>query len=266
MQENVSERIAQHLARVVESTTVDLEPFSHQVLQQPWPSEIYAELVAALPSSDYYRPLHHSDARLPDGSSARLQFPLIPANIARLPFAQRTLWNAVARALQSSPVIEAYRNRFAPDLERVRGVSASRIRLRPYTTLFRDVGGYRISIHPDSPRKAITTQFYLPGDDSQRHLGTRFHSRDETGQFTLARTMVFAPNSGYAFAVTPHSHHSVATLQPGDRPRDSLMVIINYDRGPVVEAVKSAQKQLRALVDRLRGRAGIEAGEGRYGH
>lgn len=266
MQTRLGERIARHLAQVIDSTPVDTRPFSHQVLMQPWPEDIYPTLLSALPTSDYYRPLHHSDARLPDGSSARLQFPLIDANISRLPPAQRELWREVTRALQSAEVIEAYRSRFAADLERVRGVPATSIRLRPYTTLFRDIGGYRISIHPDSPRKAITTQFYLPADDTQRHLGTRFHARNEGGEYTLERAMEFAPNSGYAFAVTPDSHHSVATLQPGDRPRNSLMIIINYDRGIVIESVKSAQKRLRALADRLRGREAAEAGEGRYEH
>jgi len=262
----LSERVAGHLARVVEGTAVEREPFAHCVLENPWPVDLYDELVAALPGSEYYRPLHHSDARLPDGTSARLQFPLIEVNIDRLPPARRSLWKDVARAVMSAPVIEAYRERFAADLERVRGLPAQSIRLRPYATLFRDVGGYRISIHPDSPRKAITTQFYLPADRAQLHLGTRFHSRTPEGGFELARTMAFAPNTGYAFAVTPDSHHSVATLQPGDRPRNSLMIIINYDRGPVIEAVKSAQKRVRALVDRIRGLARPEAGEGRYEH
>jgi hypothetical protein len=264
MQTSTSERLAAHLRAVIEQTAVDANPFSHQVLSGPWPEDLYPRLLAALPTSDYYRPLHHSDARLPDGTSARLQFPLIDANIDRLPPPQRDLWREVIRALHSPAVIEAYRARFAPDLERLRGVPAGSIRLRPYTTLFRDIGGYRISIHPDSPRKAITTQFYLPADDSQRHLGTRFHSRAVDGSYSLERAMVFAPNTGYAFAVTPDSHHSVATLEPGDRPRDSLMIIINYDRGVLVEGVKSAQKQVRAWVDRHRGNRTAEAGEGRY--
>jgi hypothetical protein len=41
-------------------------------------------------------------------------------------------------------------------------------------------------------------------------------------------------------------------------------VIISYDRGPLIEGVKSAQKKLRAWYDRLRGVDAAEAGEGKY--
>jgi hypothetical protein len=52
-------------------------------------------------------------------------------------------------------------------------------------------------------------------------------------------------------------------MRDTDKPRNSLMVIISYDRGPLVEGMKSAQKRLRAWYDRARGIAPIEAGEGK---
>jgi hypothetical protein len=256
-------RITQHLVSVIERTAVDAVPFDHQVLEGPFPASDYPALLAALPADRYFRELGHYDARLPDGRSARLQFPLVDANIRRLPLEQRAFWGAVAHGLTSQQVLSAYRRRFARALTEVTGRAAETIRLRPHATLFRDLGGYKISIHPDSPRKAITTQYYLPADESQVHLGTLFHSRNNDGSYALARAMRFAPNSGYAFAVTPTSFHSVSPMRPDDRPRNSLMVIIQYDRGPLIESFKSARSWLRAAWDQLRG-AGSEAGEGRY--
>jgi hypothetical protein len=139
------------------------EPFDHLVLDGVFPADVYTQLLAMLPGDGYYRELRHSDALLPDGRSARLQFPLQRANIARLPPRQREFWSAVSAALHSPRVVDAYRQRFA-DVLRQSGREPAALRLRPYLTLFRDLGGYRISIHPDSPRKAITTQFYLPAD------------------------------------------------------------------------------------------------------
>ena len=262
--DRLSERIVRHLVEVIGRTPVDAAPFDHMVLEGPFPARDYPQILAALPPDRYYRELKHSDAVLPDGRSARLQFPLLPANIARLPDGLRDTWTEIAAAVSSPRVIDAWRRRFAPALERVTGKPADRVRLRPYATLFRDLGGYKISIHPDSPRKAITTQFYLPADNSQLHLGTVFHSRAADGSYQVARTMRFAPNSGYAFAVSPASYHSVNPMRASDRPRNSLMVIINYDRGPLVEGVKAAQKRLRAWYDRVRGIDATEAGEGRY--
>lgn len=262
--EPLSERIVRHVLEVIERTPVAAEPFDHMVLDGLWPARDYPTLLRALPADAYYRELRHNDALLPDGRSARLQFPLLAENIKRLPAGPRELWLDVARAVTSPRVMEAWKRRFAPALERVAGRPVSHIRVRPYATLFRDLGGYRISIHPDSMRKAITAQFYLPSDDSQAHLGTIFHTRDADGRYAVAKTMRFGPNTGYAFAVSPTSYHSVKPMRAEGKPRNSLMVIINHDRGPLVEGVKSTQKKVRAWMDRLRGVDAVEAGEGRY--
>ncbi|HBY63295.1 MAG TPA: hypothetical protein DEH78_26025 [Solibacterales bacterium] len=261
----LAERVTAHLVGVIERTAVESEPFAHQVLVDPLPPADYRKVLEALPADHYYRELMHYDARLPDGRSARLQFPLLPANIRRLPGWQRSVWLALAAGFTDVRVVEAYRKVFAATLAQVSGRAPGSLRLRPYLTLFRDLGGYRISIHPDSPRKAITTQYYLPSDESQLHLGTLFHARAADGSYTLARAMRFAPNTGYAFAVCPSSFHSVSPMRPEDRPRNSLMLIIQHDRGPVVEGFRSARGQLRALWDRLRGDVAEprEQGEGR---
>jgi hypothetical protein len=261
-------RITRQLVSVIEAMPLATDPFDHLVLQQPLPARDYPALLAALPPDRYYRELRHSDALLPDGRSARLQFPLLPANIARLPPPMRATWRAVAQAAAAPAVIEALRGRFAAALSQTSGRPAAQLRLRPYLTLFRDLGGYRIAIHPDSPRKAITLQLYLPADDAQLHLGTLFHRRTAAGgagdEYALVHAMRFAPNSGYAFAVTPTSFHSVAPMRADDRPRNSLMLIVSHDRGPLVEGFKRARAWLRAGYDRVRGRdSAVEAGEGR---
>lgn len=251
---SLATRVADHLAATLERTPLVRAPFDHVVLDGPFPADVYDEMLRQLPADGYYRELMHSDAMLPDGRSARLQFPLLRENTARLPAAQRDFWNGITQGLCA--VTNAYRAKFAEALHAVTGKQPESIRLRPYTTLFRDLGGYRISIHPDSPRKAITTQFYLPADESQLHLGTLFHARNDDGSFRQEAAMRFAPNTGYAFAVTPSSYHSVNPMRPDDRPRNTLMVIINYDRGPLVEGFKAARAKVRGLYDRVIGPRG----------
>ncbi|MFN0314398.1 MAG: hypothetical protein ACKVQA_05100 [Burkholderiales bacterium] len=257
-------QISAHLAAVIERTRLEHAPFDHVVLENIFPPEAYAELLAMLPHDHYYRELKHSDAIMADGRSARLQFPLLVANIERLPPAQRTFWNQIVAGLNSRKVEQAWRAKFKPVLETITGKAETAIKFRPHITLFRDLGGYKISIHPDSPRKAITVQYYLPADESQVHLGTVFHDKDASGGFREARAMRFAPNTGYAFAVTPESYHSVKPMSAQDKPRNSLMVIINYDRGPLIEGFKAVRARLRAWYDKLAGRGAVEAGEGKY--
>ncbi len=249
-------RVAAHLAATVAVTPLDTDPFDHQVLRGVFPDTLYPQLLAMLPADRWYRELKHSDASLPDGRSARLQFPLVASNIARLPAAQRAFWTSIAAALKSAEVEAAYKDRFAAALERVSGRRLGAIRLRPYATLFRDLGGYKISIHPDSPRKAMTTQFYLPRDTSQAHLGTLFHRRGADGRFEQAKAMQFVPNSGYAFAVSPSSWHSVNPMRDGDLPRDSLMIIVNHDRGALIEGLRTLRATVRGWWDRHRGAEG----------
>jgi len=260
----IAQQVSDHLAGMINRTRLEPAPFHHVVLENVFPREIYAKLLNCLPDDHYYRELKHNDAMMADGRSARLQFPLLPANIARLPAAQRGLWNDIVTGLNSREVEQAWREKFKAVLEAVTGKPLSTIKFRPHITLFRDLGGYKISIHPDSPRKAITVQYYLPADESQVHLGTLFHDKDAAGGFREVRAMRFAPNTGYAFAITPTSYHSLKPMSNQDRPRNSLMVIINYDRGPLLEGFKAGRAWLRSWYDRFGGRSAVETGEGKY--
>lgn len=257
-------RISRHLSEVIHRTALVSAPFEFVTLDGVFPDEVYSEMLRQLPENSYYRQLKHSDAILANGQSARLQFPLQRANITRLPDSQRAFWDEVTEGVSSSEVQEAWRSKFRITLEQVSHKPIANIKFRPEVTLFRDLRGYKISIHPDSPRKAVTTQYYLPSDDSQVHLGTIFHGRDADGAYNEARTMRFVPNSGYAFAVSPVSYHSVKPMKDGDKPRNSLMVMWKYDRGPLVEGFKSSRTQVRAWYDRLRRRSPAEVGESRY--
>lgn len=247
------EQTGQYLSERIRDTPLNTRPFGHLELVSPFDPALYPEILDNLPDSEMYRELRHNDALLPDGRSARLKFDLLPANIDRLPGSQKTFWHEMARQMKSSLVSSAYAHKFEDALKRAKGRPIEKIKINPFPVLFRDIAGYKITIHPDSARKAITTQFYLPGDESQTHLGTLFHERRPDGSFSEGKAMPFAPNSGYAFGVTPDSWHSVRPIRPGDKPRNSLMIIYYYDRGWVYETLKSTRGYLRGVYDQIRG-------------
>lgn len=242
MQKN-SSFILPFVQRIAE-TPVEKHPFYHFEYQNVFPAETYRAIQAHLPPDECYRDYKHGDATLANGRSARLKLDLFPETLISLPKPLRAFWSDVSRQLRSREVEDAFKAKFADVLEQRTGKPVSKIKLHPYPVLFRDISGYKISIHPDSPRKAITTQFYLPADDSQPHLGTIFHEKQPDGKFRQLRALQFLPNSGYAFGVAENSWHSVTVMSSGEKPRNSIMCIYYYDRGPVIEALKWVQRKL----------------------
>ena len=247
------EQAGQYLSERIRDTPLLTCPFGHLELVSPFDPALYPEILENLPDTELYRELRHHDALLPDGRSSRLKFDLLPANIDRLSGSQKTFWQEIARQMKSSPVNTAYKQKFAEVLQSVTGRPIEKIKINCFPVLFRDIAGYKITIHPDSHRKAITTQYYLPADESQLHLGTLFHERLPDGSFSEGKLRPFAPNSGYAFGVTPDSWHSVCQMHPEDKPRNTLMNIFYYDRGWIYETLKSARGRLRGMYDQIRG-------------
>src|SRR5438874_936269 len=77
--------------------------------------------------------------------------------------------------VESSALQEAFKAKFRAALEQRFGCNIDRLTFYPVPMLLRDLRGYRIGIHGDGQRKAITVQLYLPRDESQAQLGTVFH-------------------------------------------------------------------------------------------
>jgi hypothetical protein len=159
---------------------------------------------------------------------------LYPELLAHLPRSQREVWTPIAQALCSPDLERAFKNKFRAALERRFDKPVERIRLYPIPILLRDQPGYRIDIHADVPTKAITVQFYLPSDLSQRHIGTIFHEGREGAAASRITQMAFIPASGYAFPVTAaKSWHSAATTSEQDGERMSMMVTYYVTEKPL---------------------------------
>jgi hypothetical protein len=224
--------IEQSLVAAVERSELRTDPFDHIYMEDAFDPEGYATLLAAMPERRFYHQLTHIDAMRPDGSSTRLRLYLYPELLRRLPAEQRRVWLPVARALCSQGLENAFKRKFRRALEQRFGKPVDRIRLYPVPVLLRDQAGYRISIHSDLPMKAITVQFYLPSDGSQRHIGTIFHE-GENGELAERTTqMPFMPATGYAFPVaTTKSWHSAAQTSEADGERVSMMITYYVDEG-----------------------------------
>jgi hypothetical protein len=220
------------LAGRVEATPLETDPFDHVYLENLFPPDEYRRLLDHLPETRRYRELTHREAVQPDGSSARRKFYLLPEHIMWLPAGQRAYWRELSRHLRSRALQEAFKTKFRAALEQRFGTSIDKLSFYPVPILLRDLGGYRIGIHGDGQRKAITVQFYLPRDDSQAHMGTVFHEGRNGEAAQRTKRLAFVPAAGYAFPVMRHrSWHSVPQTSDSDGERNSLMLTYHVQHG-----------------------------------
>ena len=217
--------VEQQLVAAVDRAEVRDRPFDHVYMEHVLDPRTYAVLLAAMPDHRFYHDLRHRDALREDGTSTRLRMYLYPELLRRLPADQKRAWMPIARALCSRELEQAFKRKFRRAIEERFGKSAEQIGVYPIPILLRDQPGYKISIHSDVATKAITVQYYLPGDESQRHIGTIFHEGRDGEMADRTTQMPFLPATGYAFPVcATKSWHSAAMTTDADGERVSMMV------------------------------------------
>jgi FkbM family methyltransferase len=216
---HVINAIAQDVAQKIESASLETDPCENIYLENVFPPGLYQELTKRLPSIELLNPINHPDAVTPDGRVTRYLLDLTETSISRLREQDRPLWAAVVELFKSEAISLAIVRKFSSTFRARFGNELPELVAVPI--LYRDMPGYRIGIHPDAPSKVATLQFYLPEDDSQSHLGTVFHRRIGS-RFLRLKKNTFAPNSGYAFARTEESWHSVDELAPFECARNSI--------------------------------------------
>ena len=157
--------VEQQLVAAIDRAELRHKPFDHIYMEQVLEPESYAALLAAMPDRRFYHDLKHRDAVRDDGTSTRLRMYLYPELLWRLPSELRRVWMPIARALCSRELENAFKRKFRNALEERFGKRVEKVGLYPVPILLRDQPGYKISIHSDVGKKAITVQFYLPSDD-----------------------------------------------------------------------------------------------------
>lgn len=217
------ELLASLVSRIDEAPIIQ-DPFDHVYFSELFPEGYYRDLLDKLPTLGEYREFRYHSAMRADGRSTRRWFFLYPEHLSYLAEERRPFWETLSQVLTSDGLQAAFRRKFRTSLEQRFGRKVEDMHFHAAPVLVRDLSGYRIPIHPDTPHKAMTIQFYLPRDDSQAALGTHFHA-GETGEAAArSRAMPFLPSSGYAFAVTRASWHSVPVTGQRAGERNSLML------------------------------------------
>jgi hypothetical protein len=227
-----------HLLHRIEVTPAIEEPFGHIYLEDVFPHDIYAEILASLPDPSIYAVTAERHHKGEAGSYNRSVFPIATMNLGLIPESTRDLWRGIAAALTAPEVKRAMYAKLAKDMAFRYGVPEAKVPALPgYSrpTLYRETEGFQIPPHPDTRKKVITMHLYFPADRSQLDLGTALYRRklgalargNWRRRFEKVKQFPFQPNSGYAFVVnnklTKKSWHGREELPPGTGVRNTLL-------------------------------------------
>jgi hypothetical protein len=214
-------------------------PYPLIVFRDFFPADFYRLLLRRFPDNDRFVQLN--------GEGTRRQYSLYDERTEPGTEEGRAAWGIVRRVLSSPEIAAALRTKLDAGF-RIRAKGSREgwpIPMFPRPVLYADLDGYAIKPHPDTRRKVLTMQIYLPADDSQRDLGTTIYKISPMGLFAwksygLAKdkTLPFLPNTGYAFVVIHPAysllksswHGREAISVPVERPR--LSILNTYYREP----------------------------------
>jgi len=151
-----TERLCAYLGASVDAAIASDVPFYHLALDRVFPDDVYATMLAHMPSATDYRPMHGraKGLDLADGTHTRVKIDLFPEYIRHLPPEKRGVWNVIGRALCSRLVRDAFIRRLAPALKRRFGPGYAKVGMYPVPVLTRDIPGYRITRTPTPAGRA----------------------------------------------------------------------------------------------------------------
>jgi hypothetical protein len=217
-------------------------PYPLILFRDFFPADFYRRLLRRFPDVDRFAGLN--------GDGTRREYALYDERSDPGSEEARELWGIVRRVLASPEIAAALRAKLDQGF-RIRSKRSGEgwpIPMFPRPVLYTDLDGYAIKPHPDTRRKVLTMQIYLPSDDTQRELGTAIYKISPWGVFAWKsyglvkeRTVPFLPNSGYAFVVIHPAysllrsswHGREAISVPIEKPR--LSILNTYYREPAPE-------------------------------
>ncbi|MBA4226657.1 MAG: hypothetical protein C0456_08490 [Hyphomonas sp.] len=218
-------------------------PSEHIVIPDFLSGESYAELQAAMPSTDHM-------TRYEAPHEFRYFYMLDNSGVAALDATIRPVWSAIASFFQGSEMLTALHDKFA---ETIRDQTRHRQRLiekvsdasgileTPRLMTTSDCQDFLLKPHTDSGPKVVTVLYYLAEQGQPEEWGTEFYApiepefrsfpshHWERENFHLVARAPFKPNTLVAFVKTDASFHGVhATGLLGKRRN---MIVLNVELG-----------------------------------
>ena len=222
----------------IANAPVRRHPFAHFFVQPILPPDYYERLIKGLPPLDWYQPIDETETVTVSGGKSAYPERFI-TDLATLEEREQQsggagFWLELSSWLMSNRFRGLILEKFRPEITARFGEGSS-IGTDIDARLVRDFTRYAIGPHTDSPRKLVSLLFYLPRDESMRHLGTSIYApidpafRCKGGPhhrfegFKKTATMPYLPNSLFAFFKTDASFHGVDQILDDKVERDLLL-------------------------------------------
>lgn len=214
-------------------------PYYHLYINDFFTKEFYLNILRYLPSRDQYIQINKTNSVSKNYSDERYIINITPDTFRNFYPEQKLFFSEVVTSLMSVDFFNSIINKFENKIQKV---NPADLDLR--ISLVKDLTKYNLGAHTDSKKKFMTFLFYLPENDSHRHIGTalykpketinverledRHYSEKETKDFfEEVKLAEFLPNSVLIFPRTNLSFHGVSSINTGSYERNLLL--LNYN-------------------------------------
>lgn len=246
------------LAYKVGNAPFNMFPYPHFYIPDVFPADFYRQIQQNLPDPQTMIPIE--EARQMKGCKERFVLGLDAKNLATLPADKQAFWSDLAGWMVGANFRSLILKKFQPFIDqRFAGIDG--VEFYDEALLVQDITNYSLGPHTDTPRKVVTLLFYLPPDDTQRHMGTSLYlpkdaeftcpggPHHDREKFVRLHTNPFAPNSMFAFFKTNNSFHGVEPVADPDCRRWLLLYDIFLHPAvaarPAAVAAPAAQSKLK---------------------
>lgn len=225
-----------------------LYPTPHIYIEQIFPPEFYARIVASLPDDSAYTRLVDTKRVNPAYSPER--FSLFPAQIddGKLDVERRVFWHQMFKTFGgrdfAAAILAKFQAQIFPRFMKPGDTQRPNIAHGAEVFLMRDRTNYSLGPHTDSPSKLVSVLFYLAANDDRPDLGTALYvPKDRSFKcaggphypfelFERVVTLPYRRNTLLAFPKTDQCFHGVEPVTTAATTRDLMLFDIKTATPP----------------------------------
>ena len=222
----------------IENSKLHDKPFYHLYINNFFSDEFYINLLKYLPSRDQYIQINKTNTVSKNYSDERYILNITPDTFQYFYTEQKSFFGQVVTSLMSLEFFNMITKKFN---NKIKKVNPQDLDLR--ISLVKDLTKYNLGAHTDTNKKFMTFLFYLPKDETHKHIGTSMYKPKDTAQidflqdkhysaketkelFEEVKLAEFLPNSVLIFPRTDSSFHGVSSINTGSYERNLLL--LNY--------------------------------------
>ncbi len=231
----MSSIVEEHVLYQIANAPVREYPYAHIYVEDVFPPDFYQALRNNWPDASSFVSLGDTGRVPKNAYRERFVMPFTPAEIDKLNESRRPFWQDFAGWILTQRFMTSVIDKFAPQVKARFGDDLYRCGFEADSLVVRDITNFNIGPHTDAPHRLLSMLFYCPDDDALQHLGTSIYvPRDPAFTcgggphhphrlFHKVKTMVYKPNTLFAFIKNDRSFHGVEPIGDPDVLRDILL-------------------------------------------